>query len=134
MLTKEDKVEVEKTKERLDNIPREFESGAKRDNDNLKPAIHNLKGYTRLRFGYHMKLGANKYGDANWEIGIPTKSYEESLDRHLARYLAGDRSEDHLSAMIFNIQGIMINEQKDGITDDYYFKKLNNEPKGNTEK
>lgn len=134
MLTKEDKEEEVKLEERLNNLPREFASGAKRDNDNLKSAIHNLKGYTRLRFGYHMRLGANKYGDANWEKGIPTKSYEESTDRHWAKYLAGDRSEDHLSAMIFNIQGIMLNEQKEGITDDYYFNKLNNEFKGDTEK
>lgn len=125
--------EEKELKKRLEQIPREFDSGAKRDSDSDKPAIHNLKGYTRLRFGYHMRLGANKYGDANWEKGIPTKSYEESNDRHWAKYLAGDRSEDHLSAMIFNIQGIMLNEQKEGIPDDYYFNKLKkNESKGDT--
>lgn len=104
------------------NKSRIFKSGAKRDANNSKPYIHNLKGYTRQRFGYHMNMGARKYGDANWEKGMPTKQYLESLDRHLAAYMEGDRSEDHLSAMIFNIQGCMINEQKEGKKADHFFK------------
>lgn len=101
---------------------RVFDSGAQRDSNANKPFVHSLKGYTRIRFGYHMTTGAKKYGDKNWEKGIPTECYLESVDRHLARYLAGDRSEDHLSALIFNIQGCMLNEQKEGISDDHYFK------------
>ena len=101
---------------------REFATGAKRDNNENKPFVHNIKGYTRLRFGYHMTLGAKNYGDSNWEKGMPSESYLESVDRHLAKYLVGDRSEDHLSAIIFGIQGCMINEQKEGISDDHYFK------------
>ncbi len=100
---------------------RVFDSGAQRDSNKDKSFVHSLKGYTRLRYGYHMTIGAIKYGDKNWEKGIPTECYLESADRHLAKYLAGDRSEDHLSALIFNIQGVMLNEQKEGIPDDYYF-------------
>lgn len=102
-----------------------FETGAVRESKSNKPFVHNLKGYTRLRFGYHMNLGARQHGDSNWELGLPTNSYLESLDRHLAQYLNGDRSIDHLSSALFNLQGIMINEQKEGITTDYYFNKLN---------
>ena len=102
---------------------RQFASGAQRDANDTKSAIHNLKGYTRLRFGYHMRIGANKYGDANWEKGLPTECYLESLDRHLAMFKEGDRSEDHLSAIMFGIQGCMINEQKEGIPANYYFNK-----------
>lgn len=110
------------TKERLKTVKnRVFETGAQRDSDSIKAAIHNLKGYTRLRFGYHMRLGANKYGDSNWELGMPSNQYLESVDRHLASYMEGDRSEDHLSAIMFGIQGCMINEQKDDIKSDYYF-------------
>lgn len=107
----------------IESNDRVFESGAKRDNNTNKPFIHNLKGYTRLRFGYHMTTGANNYGDKNWEKGMPSDQYLESVDRHLARYIDGDRSEDHLSAIIFGIQGCMINEQKEGILDDHYFNK-----------
>lgn len=100
-----------------------FESGAKRDGDKNKPFIHNLLGYTRKRFGYHMNKNSKKYGDNNWLKGMPTDQYLQSVDRHLADYINGDRSEDHLSAMIFGIQGCMINEQKEGIKEDYYFSK-----------
>ncbi len=104
---------------------RKFKSGAKRDGNQNKSFVHSLKGYTRLRFGYHMTLGASKYGDKNWEMGLPTDCYLESVDRHLAKYLDGDRSEDHLSAIIFGIQGCMMNEKKEGVSDNFYFNKLN---------
>lgn len=100
-----------------------FESGAKRDDNSTKPFIHMLKGYVRQRFGYHLNLGANKYGNGNFLKGIPTEVYLESLDRHLASYMEGDRSEDHLSAIIFGVQGCMLNEQSEGIPSNYFFKK-----------
>lgn len=101
---------------------RVYESGAKRDSDIDKSFVHSFKGYTRLRFGFRMTEGSLKYGEGNWEKGIDTKSYLESLDRHLAMYLAGDRTEDHLSAIIFNTQGVMLNEEKEGMKADHYFK------------
>jgi hypothetical protein len=100
-----------------------FSTGSKRDGNYNKPFIHNFKGYTRIRFGYHMTKGSFRYGDNNWEKGIPSECYLESLDRHLAMYLVGDRTEDHLSAIIFNAQGVMINEMKEGVKADSYFKK-----------
>lgn len=102
---------------------RKYKSGAKRDGNSSKPFIHNIKGYSRIRYGFHMTKGANKYGDGNWEKGLPTECYLESIDRHLAYYMEGDRSEDHLSALLFGIFGIMENEKKQGIKSDYYFNK-----------
>lgn len=113
-------------KGRLTNIKaRLFKTGAQRDLSDTKPAIHNLLGYTRQRFGYHMRMGANKYGDGNWLKGLPTECYLESVDRHLASYLEGDRSEDHLSAIIFGIQGCMINEKNEGMPSNHYFNLIN---------
>lgn len=113
-------------KKRLDEVKsRVFETGAQRDDNSNKPFIHNLKGYTRIRFGYHLTAGALKYGNSNWEKGIPTEVYLESIDRHLASYMEGDTSEDHLSAIMFGIQGCMMNEKKQGITADHYFKLKN---------
>ena len=125
--------DLEEAQERLRNISknsRQFESGAIRDDNKNKPFVHNLKGYTRLRFGYHMTSGAQNYGDSNWEKGMPTESYLESLDRHLAKYRYNlennlPQDEDHLSAIIFGIQGCMMNEQKEGIKPDHYFKTKN---------
>ncbi len=104
-----------------------FETGAKRDSSTDKPYVHNLLGYTRLRFGYHMTQGANKYGDSNWILGMPIPQYFESMDRHLAKYLYNMRrgvpqEEDHLSAIIFGAQGVMLEEEKLGIRPDQYFK------------
>lgn len=102
---------------------RVFKSGAQRDTNKNKPFVHNLKGYTRLRFGYHMTKGAQKYGDNNWQLGMPEDQYKESIDRHWAQFLNGDNSEDHLSAIIFGINGIMDNERKDGVPADNWFQK-----------
>ena len=96
-------------------MERTFTTGSKRDDDSNKPLTNHLTGYLRLRFGHLLRRGANKYGIGNWKLGQPTETAEESMDRHLSNYLAGDRSEDHLSAIIFNVQLIMMNEQKDGV-------------------
>ena len=71
-----------------------------------------------------MNLGASRHGDGNFLKGFPINKSLESLDRHLAQYINGDRSEDHLSAMIFNIQLVMLEEQKQGIKEDHYFNKI----------
>ena len=102
-----------------------FKTGAVREKKSHKPYVHNLKGFTRLRFGYHMNLGAQQHGDKNWEKGLPDESYTESMDRHMAQYIMGDRSEDHLSAIIFAVNGLMDNERKAGVSVDYYFKLCN---------
>ncbi len=101
---------------------RVYGSGAKRDGDINKPYVHNLMAYTRLRFGYLTREGARKYGDGNFLKGFPDENAIQSLERHLAMYLNGDRSEDHLSSIIFNAQLLMLNEQKAGIKPDNWFK------------
>lgn len=100
---------------------RVFESGSKRDIDTNKPLPNHLDAYVRLRFGYLLRMGANKYDKNNWQKGQPDESSLESLHRHLAKYEMGDRSEDHLSAIIFGIQLIMKNEQASGVEVDAYY-------------
>jgi hypothetical protein len=107
----------------MKNKARVFKSGAKRDSDDNKPYIHNLQGYTRLRFGYLTRMGADKYGDGNFLKGFPKEDSLSSLDRHLAKYLNGDRSEDHIAAIIFNAQLVMLEEKKEGMEADFYFHK-----------
>lgn len=103
-----------------DNNERVFESGSKRDNDNNKPLVNHFDAYCRLRFGVLLRKGANHYGKNNWRLGQPDEAAIESLNRHLALYELGDRSEDHLSAIIFNAQLLMKNEEKKGITYDNF--------------
>ena len=101
-----------------------FDTGSKRDANDNKPRIADLKAYTRKRFGYHMLKGSKNYGIGNFEKGQPTESSLESIHRHLADYELGDRSEDHLSAVLFGIQLIMLNEQKEEIKPDHYHETL----------
>ena len=100
---------------------RVFESGSQRDDDKNKPLPNHLDPYLRLRFGYLLRMGANRYGKNNWQFGQPDESSLESIHRHLAKYEIGDRSEDHLSAIIFGIQLIMKNEQASGVAIDAYY-------------
>ena len=102
---------------------RVFESGSQRDDDSDKPLVNHLDPYLRLRFGYLLRMGGNRYGKGNWRLGQPTETALESLHRHLAKYEMGCREEDHLSAIIFNVMLIMKNEEKDGIGVDNYYKK-----------
>ena len=102
-------------------MSRVFESGSQRDSDENKPLPSHLDPYLRLRYGYLLRMGANKYEKNNWQKGQPDESSLESLHRHLAKYELGDRSEDHLSAIIFGIQLIMKNEQASGVAIDAYY-------------
>jgi hypothetical protein len=103
---------------------RVFESGSQRDNDTNKPLPSHLDPYLRLRFGYLLRMGANKYDKNNWQKGQPDESSLESLHRHLAKYEMGDREEDHLSSIIFGVMLIMKNEQKAGVKVDEYYEPI----------
>lgn len=88
-----------------------------------KPLPNQLSPYLRLRYGYRALFGANLYGKGNYLKGFPKEESLECLHRHLALYESGDTSEDHLSAIIFNVQAIMLAEEKEGIKTDHYHKK-----------
>lgn len=100
---------------------RVFESGSQRDDDTNKPLPSHLDPYVRMRFGYLLRMGSNKYEKNNWQKGQPDESSLESIHRHLAKHEMGDRTEDHLSAIIFGIQLIMKNEQTSGVEVDAYY-------------
>jgi len=108
---------------------RVFDTGSQRDNDTNKPLPNHLDAYVRLRYGYLLRYGANHYDKGNWRKGQPTEAALESLHRHLAKfemnlYNGVEQDEDHLSAIIFGIQLIMKNEEKEGISTDHYYKPI----------
>lgn len=102
---------------------RVFESGSVRDNDTYKPLVNHDPAYSRLRYGVHMRNGANKYEKGNWQKGQPDEAILESLHRHLAFYEMGDRSEDHLMAIKFAVNMLAQNEDRAGLKWDYYLQK-----------
>lgn len=51
----------------------------------------------------HFEDGAKKYGENNWQKGIPVHCYIDSAIRHYLKYLRGDDDEPHDRAFIWNI-------------------------------
>lgn len=56
-----------------------------------------------LDVSIHFEEGAKKYGEYNWQKGIPVHSYIDSAVRHYLKYLRGDEDENHLRAFVWNI-------------------------------
>lgn len=99
---------------------RKFESGAVRDKDDSKEDYVETFSWTALRrHAQYMTSKKKKYGVGNFKKGIPIESYEQSLVRHLQKYMENkyeqgiiETEEDHLAAMLFNICGIMHEEER----------------------
>ena len=64
------------------------------------------------RLARHYDAGSAKYGDRNWEKGIPAHSFADSAMRHLVKYMDGQTDEDHLIAAIWNLCGLAWTEEK----------------------
>ena len=89
-----------------------FESGAVRDMHEGKGRFDLLPMCVLTRLAQHYENGCKKYGDRNWEKGIPCHSFADSAMRHLGKYMDGQTDEDHLIAAIWNLCGIAWNEEK----------------------
>ena len=58
---------------------------------------------TMLEVAKHFEDGAVKYGDRNWEKGIPVHCYIDSAVRHYFKFRRGDQDEPHDRAFLWNI-------------------------------
>ena len=47
--------------------------------------------------------GAKKYGENNWQKGLPVNCYIDSAIRHYLKYRRGDKDEPHDRAFVWNI-------------------------------
>jgi hypothetical protein len=56
-----------------------------------------------LEVAIHMAEGAKKYGERNWQKGIPVCRYIDSSIRHYLKYLRGDKDERHDRAFCWNV-------------------------------
>lgn len=56
-----------------------------------------------LEVAIHFEEGAKKYGERNWEKGIPVQRYIDSAVRHYLKWLRGDNDEPHDRAFCWNI-------------------------------
>lgn len=66
-----------------------------------------VRGWTMpqamLEESVHYEDGARKYGERNWEKGLPVSSYLNSTIRHYLKWVDGWNDEPHDRAVIWNL-------------------------------
>ena len=90
----------------------EFETGAIRDAMEEKGFPHMIPPSILRRLGVHFERGAKKYARHNWMKGIPLSRYQDALMRHTLAWAEGDKSEDHLAAIVWNAACMGWTEEK----------------------
>lgn len=65
--------------------------------------ISNKKANMLLGVSKHFEEGAKKYGENNWQKGIPVNCYIDSAVRHYLKWLRGDKDEPHDRAFVWNL-------------------------------
>lgn len=58
-----------------------------------------------LEVAKHYEEGCKKYGERNWEKGIPLHCYIDSGVRHYLKFVRGDEDERHDRAFVWNMLG-----------------------------
>lgn len=72
--------------------------------DYWEESIQSGRHYTMLlEVSKHFEEGAKKYGDSNWQKGIPVRCYIDSAVRHYLKLRRGDQDEPHERAFCWNI-------------------------------
>lgn len=85
----------------------EFQTGAVRDTEENKARYDLISPLALTRLANLMARGAVKYNEWNWSKGMPTSRLFSSGLRHLIQYSLGNRDEDHLAAVMFNVMAII---------------------------
>lgn len=81
----------------------QFDTGAVRDVRAGKGRFDLLPLEGLQRVAQTFEDGCNKYGERNWELGMPVSRFLDSALRHTHKYLAGHADEDHLSMAAWNL-------------------------------
>lgn len=101
-------------KEYLDDDEPAFETfggGARKEPQADKLRVDLISPLAEKRLAERLGDGAKKYGDRNWERGIPVSRTLASALRHLAAYRRGERDEDHLAAAYCNLMFALHTEE-----------------------
>ena len=96
--------------EALDEYMIRYDESASKSEEYLSRAVQIFliaRGWTKddafLEVSKHYEEGALKYGEYNWQKGIPCHSYIDSAIRHLMKWCRGDNDEPHDRAFLWNI-------------------------------
>lgn len=104
-----------------------FPSGSVRDDDSDKEDYVETISWTAMkRYAQFMTSKKKKYGAGNFKKGITDLSYEQSMIRHVQKYMSNKHEngnveidEDHLSAILFNVFGLIHNQEQRKIDENY---------------
>lgn len=88
----------------------DFPTGARRDTQDDKPRYDLIPVEPLRRLAELYGRGAAKYGEHNYQKGMPYRRAYASLFRHLMQWASGDAQEDHLAAVAWNAFALMFYE------------------------
>lgn len=88
------------------------ETGAIRSSPEGKGRPELISVHGIMRLSRHYENGVDKYGEDNWMKGLSMRKCIGSALRHLLKYLGGDRSEDHLAAIAWNVFVVIDHEER----------------------
>lgn len=100
----------------------DFETGSRRDTQDGKPRYDLIPVEPLKRVAFLYTRGAEKYDDWNWAKGQPYSRVYASLLRHIYAWREGERTEDHLSAVVWNAMALMYFEDTKPELDDLFNK------------
>lgn len=98
---------------RNSNDRESFGGDSVRDSQKGKARYDLLSPIALKRVALLLARGAEHYGERNWEKGQPMSRFLSSMLRHAQDYQLGDRTEDHLAAVVYNAFGMMHFEGND---------------------
>lgn len=73
----------------------------------LTGGFESLSPYALKRLADWCEIGGIKYGDRNWEKGMPYDHPLDSCLRHINKWLMRMTDEDHLAAAVWNLFALM---------------------------
>lgn len=89
-----------------------FTTGAVRDIQEGKGRFDLLPPRAIKRVARHFENGSKKYGDRNWEKGMPLSRFMDSAMRHIFAILEGKEDEDHKAAAVWNLLCFIETEER----------------------
>lgn len=88
---------------KVENDTIQYASGAIRERRDGKGRFDLISPFALFRLARWYEDGAKRYGERNWEKGIPFSHCLDSAFRHLVKFQMGKDDEDHLAAAAWNI-------------------------------
>lgn len=88
--------------------------------DFVRVAYKGDEAAVMLDLAKHYENGALKYGENNWQKGLPTSCYFDSACRHYWKWRAGHIDENHAAAFVWNLVCMKWTIENHPELDDYY--------------